>query len=275
MLKSNAWNKETIFYSSITNTFHKASFPDGVTGTGKTTDYLACLNKSNGSYFFDANDGSLTTLSYPMQIEGLSNSAAVTYDDNTNIAYGYNASTKTWTQTPIIGSLTLPPRIVEYMGIVPVDSRKGYYVYSAKHNYWGYLYSNDYKSEFVGENIACVRNRNNKTLYVFYPDAVIGINEELADFEPKSFKLSQNFPNPFNPSTRIQYQVSSITHVALKIYDILGSEIATLVNEEKPAGNYEVDFNISTFNHHPSSGVYFYQLRAGDLIQTKKMILLK
>ena len=199
MLESNASDKETIFYSSITNTYHKANFPDGVTGTGRTSDYLACLNKSNGSYFFDANDGSLTTLSYPMHIEGLSNSAAVTYDDNTNTAYGYNASTKTWTQISITGDSNLPPRIVEYIGIVPVDSRKGYYVYSAKHDYWGYLYSNDYKSEFVGENIACVRNHTNKTLYAFYPDTVVGVNEEISDFEPKSFKLNQNFQIPSIP----------------------------------------------------------------------------
>jgi hypothetical protein len=252
------------------------SFPDGVTGTGRTSDYLACLNKSNGSYFFNANDGSIATLSYPMQIEGLSNAAAVTYDDNTNTAYGYNASTKTWTQTPITGNLSLPPRIVEYIGIVPVDSRKGYYVYSAKHNYWGYLYSNDYKSEFVGENIACVRNHTNKTLYAFYPNAVIGINEETADFEPKSFKLNQNFPNPFNPSTTIRFELPLGGLVTLKIYDVLGNEVVTLVNKELGAGKQEVEFNShSGLVRNLSSGVYFYQLKAGKFIQTKKMVLLR
>ncbi len=275
MLESEAPDRETIFYSSITNTYHKVSFPDGVTGTGRTSDYLACLNKSNGSYFFDANDGSITSLSYPMQIEGLSNSAAVTYDENTNTAYGYDASTKTWTQISITGDLSLPPRIVEFIGIVPVDSRKGYYAYSAKHNYWGYLYSNDYKSEFIGENIACVRNHTNKTLYAFYPDAVIGINEETADFDPKSFQLNQNYPNPFNPSTTIRFELPISGLVTLKIYDVLGNEIVTLINEEKSAGDYEVDFNTLTINHHPIFGVYFYRLKAGRFIQTKKMVLLR
>jgi hypothetical protein len=271
MLESNTWNKETIFYSSITNTFHKASFPDGVTGTGKTTDYLACLNKSNGAYFFDANDGSLTTLSYPMQIDGLSNVAAVTYDENTNTGYGYNASTKTWTQIPIVGNLNLPPQIVEYVGIVPVDSRKGFYAYSAKHDYWGSIYSDDYKAAFIGENIACIRKKENKTLYAFYPDAVIGVEEENYDLGLTNFKLNQNYPNPFNPSANIQYAIGSRQFVTLKAYDILGKEVAVLVKEEKRAGEYEVQFDGTGL----SSGIYFYQLKAGDYLETKKMILLK
>jgi hypothetical protein len=213
-----------------------------------------------------------------MQIDGLSNSAAVTYDDNTNIGYGYSASSKTWTQIPLTGNLSLPPRIVEYIGIVPVDSRKGYYVYSAQHNYWGYLYSNDYKSEFVGENIACVRNHANKTLYAFYPDAVIEVNEDITNFEPESFKLKQNFPNPFNPITKIKFIIPSITpsgveetFVTLKVYDVLGNQIATLISEEKPAGEYEIEFN----GNGMSSGIYFYQLKSGSFIQTNKMILIK
>ena len=88
---------------------------------------------------------------------------------------------------------------------------------------------------------------------------------------PSEFSLQQNYPNPFNPSTSIKYQVSSNTQVSLKIYDVLGNEIATLVNEEKPAGTYEVDFDASRL----SSGVYFYKLQAGSFVETKKMILLR
>jgi hypothetical protein len=91
------------------------------------------------------------------------------------------------------------------------------------------------------------------------------------EFTPEEFLLSQNYPNPFNPTTRIQYQVSSISQVSLKVYDILGNEVATLVNEEKPAGSYEVEFNAAGL----SSGIYFYKLNAGSFVQTKKMILLK
>jgi len=88
---------------------------------------------------------------------------------------------------------------------------------------------------------------------------------------PDKFVLGQNYPNPFNPNTIIGYQLSVSSKVILKVYDILGNEITTLVNEEKPAGHYEVEFNSSIL----SSGIYFYQLNAGDFVQTKKLILLK
>jgi len=92
---------------------------------------------------------------------------------------------------------------------------------------------------------------------------------------PTEFLLNQNFPNPFNPSTKISWQSPVSGWQTLKVYDILGREVATLVNEEKPAGSYEVEFNPSSINHHPSSGIYFYRLQAGDYVETKKMILLK
>jgi hypothetical protein len=88
---------------------------------------------------------------------------------------------------------------------------------------------------------------------------------------PVTFSLSQNYPNPFNPSTTISYQLPVMNKVTLKVFDILGREIETLVNEEKTAGSYKINFNGSKL----SSGVYFYQLRAGSFIETKKLVLLK
>lgn len=88
---------------------------------------------------------------------------------------------------------------------------------------------------------------------------------------PIVYDLEQNFPNPFNPSTTIRYQIPQDGIVTLKIYDILGSEVATLVNEEKLAGKYEVNFNASSL----ASGVYIYKIQSGSFINSKKMILLK
>ncbi|NWG29577.1 MAG: DUF362 domain-containing protein [Ignavibacteriaceae bacterium] len=97
------------------------------------------------------------------------------------------------------------------------------------------------------------------------------ITEELT---PNNFALEQNYPNPFNPSTTISYTIPASSFVTLKVYDVLGNEIATLVNEEKPGGKYEVEFSpeqtISL-----SSGIYFYRLQSGSFIETKKMILLR
>ncbi len=88
---------------------------------------------------------------------------------------------------------------------------------------------------------------------------------------PTDFTLHQNYPNPFNPSTKIKFVIPKSSFVNLKVYNVLGKEAATLVNEERPAGNYEVDFNATDL----PSGVYFYRLQAGDFIETKKMVLLR
>ncbi|NCS89455.1 MAG: T9SS type A sorting domain-containing protein [Ignavibacteria bacterium] len=88
---------------------------------------------------------------------------------------------------------------------------------------------------------------------------------------PNSFVLSQNYPNPFNPSTKISYSVPKTSFVAIKVYDVLGKEITTLVNGEKSVGDYEVEFN----GRNLSSGVYFYKMQAGDFVETKKLILMK
>ena len=90
-----------------------------------------------------------------------------------------------------------------------------------------------------------------------------------------TYDLLQNYPNPFNPSPTIRFSISEFGFTKLTIYDVLGNEIESLVNEELPAGEYEVEFNTSTINHQPSSGIYFYQLKVGSFIETKKMILLK
>ena len=88
---------------------------------------------------------------------------------------------------------------------------------------------------------------------------------------PKEFKLEQNYPNPFNPSTVISYQLPVVSNITLKVYDILGSEVITLVNEQQEPGYYEVQFNAANI----ASGMYVYRLQAGDFISVKKMLLIK
>jgi hypothetical protein len=93
---------------------------------------------------------------------------------------------------------------------------------------------------------------------------------------PSQFALKQNYPNPFNPSTKIKYSIPSSSQVTIKVFDVLGNEIETLVNEEKPAGIYEVEFNSHSGEvRNLPSGVYFYQLKAGSFVETKKMVLMK
>ena len=91
------------------------------------------------------------------------------------------------------------------------------------------------------------------------------------DYSPITFSLNQNYPNPFNPSTKISWQSPERSWQTLKVYDILGNEVATLVNEQKEPGYYEVNFNASSI----ASGVYIYRLTTGRFISTKKMIVIK
>jgi hypothetical protein len=98
------------------------------------------------------------------------------------------------------------------------------------------------------------------------------INSFTVQAVPTQFELDQNFPNPFNPSTNINYSVPKTSLVTIKVYDILGKEVAALVNEEKSAGNYSVQFSA---NSNMASGVYFYRMQAGSFTETKKLILLK
>ena len=88
---------------------------------------------------------------------------------------------------------------------------------------------------------------------------------------PKEFNLYQNYPNPFNPTTTITFDLPKQSHVILKVYNILGQEVSTLINETKKSGSYKINFNASAL----SSGVYLYRIQTDDFTRSKKMILLK
>jgi len=112
-------------------------------------------------------------------------------------------------------------------------------------------------------------NGVNKLFYDSY-FAVTKIGENATEI-PDGFKLFNNYPNPFNPETVIKYQLSSNSHISLKVYDVLGNEVAVLVDKTQSAGVYDIKF----FGDQLSSGVYFYKLQAGDFVSTKKMVLMQ
>lgn len=98
---------------------------------------------------------------------------------------------------------------------------------------------------------------------------IVNVDEDIS--LPETFELYQNYPNPFNPITNIQFQIPNSGFVSLKVYDVIGKEVATLVDEYKPAGMHNVQFTMNNL----TSGIYFYQLKAGSFTETKKMILIK
>ena len=118
--------------------------------------------------------------------------------------------------------------------------------------------------------ISEIHEDNNKGFNVLGATSVSGIEDDI-NIIPMKYVLYQSYPNPFNPTTTIKYSVPQGEIVSIKVYDILGSEVVVLTNEYKPTGTYTLEFNASRF----ASGVYFYQIRAGSFVETKKMVLLK
>jgi len=158
----------------------------------------------------------------------------------------------------------------ELIGFVP-----GYGTTIERHSY-----------SFIDDNVSSGHYQYRLNQIDFDGASTYSNSIEVEIMSPVEFSLYQNFPNPFNPSTVISYQLPVSSFVKMKVYDALGNEIATLVNENKTAGKYEVEFSAMSGQEssirYPASGIYFYQLRAtpngeqaGDFIQTRKMIFIK
>ncbi|MBS4032857.1 MAG: T9SS type A sorting domain-containing protein [Ignavibacterium sp.] len=124
------------------------------------------------------------------------------------------------------------------------------------------------------ENIEIENNMKLKSFQL-----LIGTKEYISQKEtnliPNEYCLYQNYPNPFNPCTKISWKSPVGSHQVLKVFDVLGREVATLVDEYRSAGRYEVEFYPVSGIRNPASGIYFYQLRAGSFVETKKMTLLR
>jgi len=111
----------------------------------------------------------------------------------------------------------------------------------------------------------------NNGVILKYNSELVGIADDINSVNPNNFILHQNYPNPFNPKTVINYELQGTGNAKLKVFDVLGNEVAELVNEKQNAGNYSVEFDGSGF----ASGIYFYKLTAGEFSETKRMVLLK
>ncbi|MFH0734705.1 MAG: T9SS type A sorting domain-containing protein [bacterium] len=125
-------------------------------------------------------------------------------------------------------------------------------------------------------NYLCITYNNNTVSETYWGQivevqytSITGVDDKINT--PNSYTLSQNYPNPFNPSTTIKYSIPNSNMVSLKIFDVLGKEVTTLVNQQQNSGIHEVTFNAANL----SSGTYFYQLKCGEFIETKKLLLLK
>jgi len=127
---------------------------------------------------------------------------------------------------------------------------------------------------FGFEAISTIGNRVSvmeKVMGYFDGSILVGVGDQSSDHLPYTYTLNQNYPNPFNPTTEISFDIQNPVHVSLKIFDLTGRVMETLLDERKPTGNYSVTWTGDGY----SSGIYFYQLIAGEFIETKKMVFLR
>lgn len=155
--------------------------------------------------------------------------------------------------------------VTDHSGITVIDISDPYHPnIIASYDTPGYARGLDIKNEMI-----FVADYFDLGIYKF--NSTTGVSPPIISNVPSRFYLFQNYPNPFNPSTVINYSLSKDVFVVLKVYDILGREVASLVEEKQLIGNYNVEFDGSNL----SSGIYFYRIQAGDFVETKKLILLK
>ncbi|MHB9010653.1 MAG: T9SS type A sorting domain-containing protein [Ignavibacteriaceae bacterium] len=203
---------------------------------------------------------------------------------NSTYSHEYYISTdtgKTWTDVPFTQT-TLP---IQYMfhdaqNALYIEATDGsqslLYKRTAGSTQWTLL--GDMNGTNGSTNAYQTKISSTGDIYYLSNTTLFRINSSLTAVKerntgnvPDGFSLSQNYPNPFNPTTSINYSIPKASFVSIKVYDVLGNEVALLVNEEKPAGNYGVTFDAGKL----SSGVYFYKMQAGNFVETKKLIVMK
>jgi hypothetical protein len=169
-----------------------------------------------------------------------------------------------------VGSIgSVPPGILtgQFFGY-----NRGYYVANVlepRRGYW-------VKVSSAGDLVISAAGMELQSRIVIRPDGELpplppGENTSSAAEIPSEIKLSQNYPNPFNPVTRIQYEIPAATSVSLRIFNVLGQTVESLLDEVKPAGVYQAEWHASKY----PSGVYFYRLQAGSFVETKKLVLMR
>ena len=218
-------------------------------------DYTVELLKSADEYVFAI----LHNYNYPYQDSSL---GYYSYDNGNN-----------WIDLNISGVGSRVNSIGFYNDIIVIGTdTNGVFISSDFGNNWIInnkgLSDKTIKSIIVTPDGVILCGTENTGIYLadLYPSNVDDINKT-----PTIFLLDQNYPNPFNPSTKIKYSIPQTSQLQIKVYDVLGNEIETLVNEEKPTGTYEITWYVANL----PSGVYFYRLQAGSFVETKKMVLIK
>lgn len=229
------------------------------TGTG------VYLSTDNGTSWNQVNNGLTGTVVRSLAVKGTDLFAGTM----SNGVYRTSNNGTSWTQTSLVKDIT--SLIVVDTNLFAGTWAQGVYYMNNIDGSWKSIgLPSVYVTGFAADNGTLYTSTQFNTVWK-RPIAEIITGIQDAKQIPVEFALSQNYPNPFNPTTTINYSVSKSNSVTLKVYNVMGKEVETLVNEQKAPGNYEVRFDASKL----ASGIYFYQLKSGSLVSTKKLVLLK
>jgi hypothetical protein len=255
------------FYSPILDSAVQLTQSGQVSNT-VANNFLSYSAFQSKSYFFDSRNARVDEFNFNFGYPGLTDTAAFFLDQPANILYGYSSISKNWTNYQPAQTIN-QREIKKYIGIASSAGYSRVYAYNSFKNRFTEFtpIGGTPKTISVGGKTALLIR--NDIIYAYDPDVITEINDEKINFV--NYQLFQNYPNPFNPSTKISWQTPTGGWQTIKVFDVLGNEIATLVNEYKPAGIYNLQFSMNNL----SSGVYFYQLKAGEYVNTKKMLLIK
>jgi len=283
LFRTGGTNHEIYFYSGLVDDYIAQPFPadpysianllaNGNIGATSGTDFFG---------IYDATNNTVHTENYYIYItipgDEIGTSAAVFKKDSYTLK-AYSVVTHQWSEFTIAeGFDQFLLFAKEYIGLIRTYGENKFYAFN------GY-YSNLVPLEPAGSHIdAMVGGKTalvvqSSHLYAFDPYASItGVRNLVSnDLLPSGFSLKQNYPNPFNVSTNIEYELSKPSRVVLRIYNALGQEVRTLINEKQTAGEWSINWDGRNGNHQPiGSGIYIYQMQVGNAIQSRKMMLLK
>lgn len=278
-LSSDYTQGEVVAYSALVDTISKQQFNSPVTYISivKGNGVLAYCYNATQSFLYEAQNSFFQPFNFSTYSTAVSDSIMLSYNNSTSTAYGYSARTQAIASYTAMFSISLCT-VGTSIGIIAGSANYTKCIaYNSYHNTWVPLLpeARTYGIAVAGNTALAFHD---DTAYAFYPQPVAtSANEHTASSLPATFSLEQNYPNPFNPFTTISFSLSELSFVSIKIYDLLGREIATVENSILPSGTHKKTWNASSY----PSGIYFYRMKAyaingnGNFVSTKKLVLLK
>jgi hypothetical protein len=261
---------DVYLYSAITDSYTHIPMAPSSFANIHLNNHVAIISSQNGSenYLYNAKTNFTSTVNFPFDFYKLGKNIALFTKDVT--AHVYNFETMNYSDKDVsdyMGSFWATGNI----GLISNLSKEEFYAYNGFHDNWvGLIPEGNSSSYAVATDKTALVVRNDR-IYAFDPEIATDIVEPIDSAEVTGFELFQNHPNPFNNFTTIPYVLTKSGYVSLKIFNLLGNEVAELVDENKSAGDYQLRFNADGL----SEGIYYYTMSFNNQMLTKKMMVTK